>query len=121
MRNSWAGLESPPMWKLFQIAVVFCVLMSNVHYEWTPNPYLAGLIAVGCAFVATVALAWLFTLPLRLKTLLRSPRQHQEVSEITVIRGQPRPDAAAYKIRDIAHVGLGANGRAQPSQLAKPE
>ena len=42
--------------KLFQMAVFTLVLFSNVHWQWTPNGYLASLLATAAAFVATVIL-----------------------------------------------------------------
>jgi hypothetical protein len=45
------------MWRLMQTCIVFAVLASNVYYQWTPNPYLAGMIAFFCAFLATAALS----------------------------------------------------------------
>ena len=41
------------LWKLFQIAIVAAVLFSNVHWQWTPNPLVAGLIGVGVAYLVT--------------------------------------------------------------------
>jgi hypothetical protein len=44
------------MWFLLQISIMFAVMASNVYWEGTPNKYLAGLIAVGCAYGATMLL-----------------------------------------------------------------
>ncbi|MGY4160482.1 hypothetical protein ACVINW_006324 [Bradyrhizobium sp. USDA 4461] len=41
------------MWHLFQSLVIFAVLASNVHWHWTPNGYLAGMIGVGLAWLLT--------------------------------------------------------------------
>ena len=30
-------------WRLFQAAIVLAVIFSNIHWEWTPNNYVAGL------------------------------------------------------------------------------
>lgn len=43
------------MWFLLQSLIIFAVMSSNIYWQWTPNSYLAGLIAVGAAFVATVS------------------------------------------------------------------
>jgi hypothetical protein len=51
------GLCFAPMWRLFQALIVFAVMASNIKYQWTPNGYLAGLIAAGAAFLATVIVA----------------------------------------------------------------
>jgi hypothetical protein len=32
------------MWFLFQSTIIFAVMASNIHWHWTPNGYLAGLI-----------------------------------------------------------------------------
>lgn len=37
---------------------MFVVMASNVYWEWTPNKYLAGLIAVGAAYGATQLVTW---------------------------------------------------------------
>lgn len=42
------------MWKLIQYLIVSGMVMSNVHWQWTPNPYVAGLLGVGVAFVVTM-------------------------------------------------------------------
>ena len=44
----------PAMWYLIQGLIVFAVLASNVHWHWTPNSYLASLIAGGIALLFTV-------------------------------------------------------------------
>lgn len=59
------------MWRFFQAIMVFGVVASNIHWEWTPNPYLAALIGVGAAFVATVLLTEISLLPLRTGRVLR--------------------------------------------------
>lgn len=41
------------MWKLFQLSVAFGVMCAAIYYDWTPNPYLVGLLAYGAAYVAT--------------------------------------------------------------------
>lgn len=44
------------MWFLFQSLIIFAVMASNIHWEWTPNGYLASLIAGGLAILATVVI-----------------------------------------------------------------
>lgn len=39
--------------KLLQLLVLGAVLCANVHWQITPNGYLAALFGVGAAFVAT--------------------------------------------------------------------
>jgi hypothetical protein len=46
------------MWLLLQSAIVFAVIASNIHWQWTPNGYLAVLIGIGIAFAATAAVNW---------------------------------------------------------------
>jgi hypothetical protein len=43
-------------WMLFQGAIIFAVVSSNIHWNWTPNGYLASLIGIGAAFVATISI-----------------------------------------------------------------
>jgi hypothetical protein len=31
--------------------------MANVHWQWTPNPNVAGLMGIGLAFVVTVVVS----------------------------------------------------------------
>lgn len=42
-------------WYLLQGLIVFAAMASNIHWQWTPNGYLASLIGVGLALLATVA------------------------------------------------------------------
>ena len=46
------------MWFLFQSTIIFAVVASNIHWHWTPNGYLAGLIGVGLAWLLTRLLIW---------------------------------------------------------------
>jgi hypothetical protein len=47
------------LWKLFQLSIFIAVLFSNVHYQWTPNGYLASIYAGFAALAATVLVNWL--------------------------------------------------------------
>jgi hypothetical protein len=47
------------MWFVLQSVVMFAVIGSNIHYEWTPNQYLPGLIGAVLAYGATDVLNWL--------------------------------------------------------------
>jgi len=38
---------------------MFAVMASNIHWQWTPNPYLAGLIGAGLAFAVTAGVSQL--------------------------------------------------------------
>lgn len=53
------------MWWLLQFGVFVAVLFSNIHYEWTPNAYLAAGIAWLAAYLASCLAArvvdWLLT------------------------------------------------------------
>jgi hypothetical protein len=42
------------MWYFLQAIVMFAVMASNIHFHWTPNGYLAALIAA----TATWAVMW---------------------------------------------------------------
>ncbi len=44
------------MWFLLQSFIIFAVEASNIRWHWTPNGYVASLIAIGVAF-ATTAIA----------------------------------------------------------------
>lgn len=50
------------LWKIFQFVVIVAVAGSNGQYHWTPNGYVAGLVAVFAAFAATALLSELFRL-----------------------------------------------------------
>jgi len=41
------------MWFLLQSVIIFAVVASNIHWQWTPNPYLAGLIGIGMALLVS--------------------------------------------------------------------
>jgi hypothetical protein len=41
------------MWYLLQGLIVFAVMASNIHWQWTPNGYLAAVIGGGLAFLST--------------------------------------------------------------------
>jgi hypothetical protein len=40
-------------WKLLQAAVVLAVIFANIHWQFTPNGYLAALMGVGAALAVT--------------------------------------------------------------------
>ena len=47
------------MWFLFQSLIFSVVVGSNIHWQWTPNQYLASGIGAGLALVAThIVVAW---------------------------------------------------------------
>ena len=41
------------MWLILQGLIIYAVIASNLHWHWTPNGYLAGLIGVGLAWGLT--------------------------------------------------------------------
>jgi hypothetical protein len=45
------------MWFLFQSLIIFAVVASNIHWQWTPNGYLASLIGVGLAYGLSAGLS----------------------------------------------------------------
>jgi asparagine N-glycosylation enzyme membrane subunit Stt3 len=57
-------------WRIFQAAVVAAVLFSNIHWHWTPNGYLASIIGIFAAFLATVVLTRIIDLWRRAKPTL---------------------------------------------------
>ena len=50
------------LWKLFQLSIMAAVMCANIYYQWTPNPYVVGLLGLGAAFIATWILVGLGTL-----------------------------------------------------------
>jgi len=46
------------MWLIFQSGIMFAVIASNIHWKWTPNPYIPALAGIGCAFVLTRLIHW---------------------------------------------------------------
>ena len=51
-------------WHLFQGSIIFAVVASNIHWEWTPNRYIPAILGLGLAFLLTVGLS-------RLRQVLR--------------------------------------------------
>ena len=47
---------------LLQSSIIFAVMASNIRWHWTPNGYVAGLIAACAAYGATVLLSYLGSL-----------------------------------------------------------
>lgn len=47
------------LWKIVQAVVFAAVLFSNVHWQWTPNTYLASMIGVAVTFCFTASVSWL--------------------------------------------------------------
>src|SRR6267378_2739534 len=47
------------MWFVFQGSIIFAVVASNIHWQWTPNGYLASLIGVGLAYGLSAGLSGL--------------------------------------------------------------
>lgn len=45
------------MWKLFQISVIFIVMATNIHWNWTPNPYIPAFLGVGIAYGLTLLIS----------------------------------------------------------------
>src|SRR6185312_3671639 len=59
------------MWKFFQLAIMAAVMCGNIYYQWTPNPYLVGLLGLGAAYIVTVLLVWLGSIFCRRSAALR--------------------------------------------------
>jgi hypothetical protein len=49
-------------WHLLQAAILLAVVFSNIHWQWTPNGYLAGILGVVAAWLVTAALSGLLSL-----------------------------------------------------------
>jgi len=43
-------------WLLLQGLIMFAVMASNIHWHWTPNGYLAGILGWIAALLVTVGL-----------------------------------------------------------------
>jgi len=54
-------------WGALQVVIVMAVVASNVRWQWTPNPALATLIAIGVAWYITWGLSAAIDLAVRLK------------------------------------------------------
>jgi hypothetical protein len=50
------------MWFLLQSAIIFAVVASNLHWHWTENGYLAGLIGAVLAYGVAVLLSYITSL-----------------------------------------------------------
>jgi hypothetical protein len=50
---------------LLQSLIVFAVVGSNIHWQWTPNGYLASSIGIGLAYAVTFIGCELWTWPAR--------------------------------------------------------
>jgi len=48
------------VWFLLQSLIVFAVMASNIFWHWTENVYLAAMIGIVAALLATVAFAKIF-------------------------------------------------------------
>jgi len=44
------------MWTLLRSLIMFAVMASNIHWHWTPNGYLAGILGWIAALLVTVGL-----------------------------------------------------------------
>ena len=47
------------MWLLLQSLLIFAVVGSNIHWHWTPNPYLASILGILAALLVTAGLSGL--------------------------------------------------------------
>lgn len=68
------------MWKIFQLLIFVGVVFANIRWELTPNGYLASLLGIILAFLATVAVSGLLTLGLKIKAWRSHQRLDQQVS-----------------------------------------
>ena len=62
------------MWYILQGLIMFAVIGSNIHWQWTPNPYVAGTLGAVAAFVTTALLGDLIGLLRRLRKRSTKPR-----------------------------------------------
>jgi hypothetical protein len=46
------------MWKIVQFSVFAAIVLSNVRYQWTPNPYAASIVAlIAVLFISGLPIA----------------------------------------------------------------
>lgn len=50
------GYNGVMRWTLFQASIIGGVMCANIYWKLTPNGYLASLIGVGLAYLATLGL-----------------------------------------------------------------
>lgn len=74
------------IWTLFQAAIVFGVVASNIHWQWTPNTYLASAIGFAVAYFVTMAINSLYWRWLTRRQLRADERAGQ--SSATLGRGE---------------------------------
>ena len=72
------------MLKIFQISIIAAVIASNIHWEWTPNPYLPSIYGVMAAVGATWIL-WRLA-DLRAEWRRRRVGKQQRVHEAEALR-----------------------------------
>lgn len=65
------------MWRFLQLLILFFVGLSNIQYHWTPNGYLAAMIAFGIAYLVTEALSKIIDLLRYRQALLRQQRRDE--------------------------------------------
>jgi len=41
------------MWFIFQGLIMFAVMATNIHWQWTPNPWIPALLGYGLAYGLT--------------------------------------------------------------------
>lgn len=67
------------MWKIFQLLIFVGAVFANIRWELTQNGYLASLLGIITAFLATVAVSGLLTLGLKIKAWRSHQRLDQQV------------------------------------------
>jgi hypothetical protein len=71
-------------WKIIQTSVMFAVLGSNIHYQWMPNPYATGVLALLAAALVTA-------IPIAIVDLMvRTRRAVQTLTRFSQRLGQSR-------------------------------
>lgn len=74
---AFAGLAatvSHGWWGLLQMTIFCAVLGSNIQWQWTPNSYLAGLLAFAAAWAVTKVFGRLIELPILRRLLFKHER-----------------------------------------------
>lgn len=78
-------------WKILQGSVVLAVIASNIEWQWTPNNYLAAILAFVAALLVTVALSGIGRLLVGRRVTTQNGSQHGAHSRPVITRVSEPP------------------------------
>jgi xanthosine utilization system XapX-like protein len=55
------------MWRVFQLTLFVGTLFANIHFQWTPNGYVAAALGVLAALLGTAVINWTMALAVLLR------------------------------------------------------